>query len=103
MTSMRPPEAAQPDWRNKMKLNESIRVVDLGKALSGEVGQFEAISPKGERFKVTCEQGHSITSLVAIHQADNWQVTKTGEPVNYEHQPERSKAAGQGGSGGSNY
>ncbi|HTV82493.1 MAG TPA: hypothetical protein VME18_07570 [Acidobacteriaceae bacterium] len=46
-----------------MKLNESITTYDIAEALQGESGKFEVTSPNGERYYVTCQPGHSITSL----------------------------------------
>ena len=46
-----------------MKLNDSITTYDIAEALQGETGKFEVTSPTGERYFVTCQPGHSITSL----------------------------------------
>ena len=46
-----------------MKLNDSITTYDIAEALQGEQGKFEVTSPIGERYFVTCQPGHSITSI----------------------------------------
>ena len=46
-----------------MKLNDSITTYDIAEALQGENGKFEVTSPTGERYFVTCQPGHSISSI----------------------------------------
>jgi hypothetical protein len=46
-----------------MKLNDSITTYDIAEALQGEQGKFEVTSPTGERYFVTCQPGHSISSI----------------------------------------
>ena len=46
-----------------MKLNDTITTYDIAEALQGENGKFEVTSPTGERYFVTCQAGHSISSI----------------------------------------
>ena len=43
-----------------------IRGSDLAQVLQGEQGKFLAASPGGELYAVTCQRGHSITSLEQV-------------------------------------
>jgi hypothetical protein len=67
-----------------MKLNESLTTYDIAEALQGETGKFEVISPNGERYFVTCQQGHSIVSLEWAGSEPNLQpflVRKVAQPI----------------------
>ncbi len=76
------------------KINDQFNTQDLGKALLGEQGIFEAVSPTGQRFRVEAQHhasGHSIVSLTCPENPGNWNVTKVAE-LNRE----TSRAAGTG-------
>ncbi len=76
------------------KINDQFQTADLGKALLGEQGVFEATSPSGQRFRVEAQHtssSHSIVSLTCPEHPGNWNVTKIAE-LNRE----TSRAAGAG-------
>jgi hypothetical protein len=79
-----------------MKLNESITTYDIAEALQGEQGKFE-VSPTGERYFVTCQPGHSISSIEWAGSEPNLQpflVRKVAQPVtSAEGRNKRSLAA----------
>jgi hypothetical protein len=58
-----------------MKLNDSITTYDIAEALQREQGKFEVTSPTGERYFVTCQPGHSISSIT-------WATPKTSPAEN---------------------
>jgi len=79
-----------------MKLNDSITTYDIAEALQGETGKFEVTSPAGERYFVTCQPGHSISSLEWAGSESNPQpflVRKVAQPVTTEGRTKRSVAA----------
>jgi hypothetical protein len=51
-----------------MKLNDSISTYDVAEALQSGTGKFEVTSPNGQRCFVTCQPGHSLTSLATCLQ-----------------------------------
>ena len=58
------------------------KVYDLARVLQGENGRFEATAPNGVRAIVTCEPGHSISSLQLLDVTGkpvNWDLTKLAE------------------------
>lgn len=76
------------------KINDQFKTGDLGKALLGEQGIFEAVSPTNERFRVEAQHtsaSHSIVSLTCPEHPGNWTVTKIAE-LNRE----TARAAGAG-------
>jgi hypothetical protein len=79
-----------------MKLNDSISTYDVAEALQGETGKFEATSPNGERYLVTCQPGHSRVSLEWAGSEPHLQpflVRKVGQPITTEGRTKRSAAA----------
>ncbi|MGB9203077.1 MAG: hypothetical protein WCB94_03775 [Terriglobales bacterium] len=80
-----------------MKLNDSITTYDIAEALQGEQGKFEVTSPTGERYFVTCQPGHSISSIEWAGSEPNLQpflVRKVAQPVtSAEGRNKRSVAA----------
>ncbi|MBZ5613796.1 MAG: hypothetical protein LAO23_07295 [Acidobacteriia bacterium] len=80
-----------------MKLNDSITTYDIAEALQGEQGKFEVTSPTGERYFVTCQPGHSISSIEWAGNEPNLQpflVRKVAQPVtSSEGRNKRSVAA----------
>jgi hypothetical protein len=79
-----------------MKLNDTITTYDIAEALQGEQGKFEVTSPSGERYFVTCQPGHSITSLEWAGGEQNLQpflVRKVAQHVASEGRTKRSVAA----------
>jgi hypothetical protein len=71
-----------------MKLNDSITTYENGK--------FEVTSPTGERYFVTCQPGHSISSIEWAGGEQNLQpflVRKVAQPVTSEGRTKRSVAA----------
>jgi cytochrome c2 len=69
-----------------MKLNDTITTYDIAEALQGESGKFEVTSPNGERYFVTCQQGHSISSLEWAGSEPNLQpflIRKVAQPDFY--------------------
>jgi hypothetical protein len=80
-----------------MKLNDSITTYDIAEALQGEQGKFEVTSPTGERYFVTCQPAHSITSIEWVGNEANLQpflVRKVAQPVTIsEGRTTRSVAA----------
>ncbi len=79
-----------------MKLNDSITTYDIAEALQGEQGKFEVTSPTGERYYVTCQPGHSISSIEWAGGEANLQpflVRKVAQPVTTEGRSKRSVAA----------
>lgn len=79
-----------------MKLNDSITTYDIAEALQGENGKFEVTSPTGERYYVTCQAGHSISSIEWAGGEQNLQpflVRKVAQPVASEGRTKRSAAA----------
>ena len=79
-----------------MKLNDSITTYDIAEALQSETGKFEVTRPTGERYFVTCQPGHSITSLEWAGNEPNLQpflVRKVAQPVTMEGRSKRSAAA----------
>jgi hypothetical protein len=79
-----------------MKLNDTITTYDIAEALQGEQGKFEVTSPSGERYFVTCQPGHSISSLEWAGGEQNFQpflVRKVAQPVASEGRSKRSAAA----------
>jgi hypothetical protein len=79
-----------------MKLNDCITTFDIAEALQGENGKFEVTSPTGERYFVTCQPGHSISSIERAGGEANLQpflVRKVAQPVTSEGRTKRSVAA----------
>ncbi|HUO25255.1 MAG TPA: hypothetical protein VMU61_06285 [Candidatus Aquilonibacter sp.] len=78
-----------------MKLNDSISTYDVAEALQGETGKFEVISPNGERYFVTCQPGHSISSLewAGSENQQPFLVRKVAQPITTEGRSKRSAAA----------
>lgn len=65
-----------------LQVNETAQTFDLGELLQSEVGIFEAISPRGDKYQVLCRQGQSIVSIKpasAEHQRSQWRVRKIAE------------------------
>jgi hypothetical protein len=79
-----------------MKLNDSITTYDIAEALQGETGKFEVTSPSGERYFVTVQAGHSITSLEWAGAEANLQpflIRKVAQPVSIESGRRQRSAA----------
>lgn len=78
-----------------LALGHSVKTTDIAKTLQGQKGVFEAISPKGETFRIECHPNHSIVSLTnADNPNRNWEIKKVSEATSED---EQSRAAGQVG------
>jgi len=44
-----------------MELNETIRAFDVAEARQGQISKLDVTSPKGEKYTVVCQPGHSLT------------------------------------------
>jgi hypothetical protein len=78
-----------------MKLNDTITTYDIAEALQSESGKFEVTSPNGERYFVTCQAGHSISSLEWAVNEPNLQpflIRKVAQPITTEGRNRRGAA-----------
>ena len=66
-----------------LNINDTINGFDVAELLQSESGVFEATSPNGERYRVVCRAGASITNFrpTEKHEQANrtWSVRKIGE------------------------
>ncbi len=65
-----------------LNLNETLLAHDPVEALRDEVGKFEVISPKGEKFTVICRPGVTIAHILVETDGQfqrKWEIRKVGE------------------------
>jgi len=73
-----------------LNINDTINGFDVAELLQSESGVFEATSPSGEKYRVVCRQGASITNFRPTEKheqaARTWSVRKVGEIQRQEQQ-----------------
>ena len=69
-----------------LKIHESFTAYDVAEVLQDESGIFEAVSPQGEKYRLICRSGRSITNFRPLEhqrgksaQAQVWRLRKVGE------------------------